>query len=257
MSDNDNGSKQLEYAMLRYELARDKILNAIEGLKRELELKRRLEDDPNKYPQIERVESRIKSESSIKAKCQKKSIEPTIDNIEQYIHDIVGIRIVTVFRHEIYQIVDALLATPGINLVKVKDYIESPKESGYRGYHLIVSVEVYSRGRSSIVTGEIQIRDLLMDAWSKIEHRKRYKPHDDLSESLDASFTKHADILDRFDLEVDNSETLLNSFGISDPNLPCVAAFQGVVVVSDEEPDYDSDADTEFGSGVNKIPEAD
>ena len=84
MSDNDNGSKQLEYAMLRYELARDKILNAIEGLKRELELKRRLEDDPNKYPQIERVESRIKSESSIKAKCQKKSIEPTIDNIEQY-----------------------------------------------------------------------------------------------------------------------------------------------------------------------------
>jgi hypothetical protein len=120
-------------------------------------------------------------------------------------------------------------------------------------------VEVYSRGRSSIVTGEIQIRDLLMDAWSKIEHRKRYKPHDDLSESLDASFTKHADILDRFDLEVDNSETSLNGFGISDPNLPYVAAFQGVVVVSGEEsePDYGDDADTEFGSGVNKIPEAD
>ena len=69
LSDNDNSGKQFEYEMLRYELARDKVLNAIEGLKRELILKRKLEDDPDKYPQIERVESRIKSQASICAKC--------------------------------------------------------------------------------------------------------------------------------------------------------------------------------------------
>ena len=242
MSDNDNSGKQFEYEMLRYELARDKVLNAIEGLKRELILRRKLEEDPDKYPQIERVESRIKSHESICAKCEKKGIPTTIESIKENIHDVVGIRIVTVFRHEIYQLADMLLGVPGINFVKVKDYIESPKESGYRGYHLIVYVEVYSQNRSSIVTVEIQIRDLLMDAWSKIEHRKRYKPHgSDPSKSLDDSFTRHADILNRFDLEVDEKSRELESFGFPETDIPYVAAFSGVVIVDEEEANSEDD----------------
>lgn len=240
-NDNDNNFK---YALLKYELALDKVLNAIKGLKRELEL------EPGS-PQVDRIESRIKSEESIKGKCAKKGIPCTIEDVEQNINDVAGIRIITIFRHEIYDLADRLLAIPGINLVKVKDYIESPKPSGYRGYHLIVSVQVYSRGRTSIVPLEIQIRDVLMDAWSKIEHRKRYKPKtaNEPSGSLDASFTRHADILNHFDLEVDASNRQqLKDYGIPESDNSCVAAFPGMIVVDDADEEANpSDSETESG----------
>ena len=65
--------------------------------------------------------------------------------------------------------------SPFINVVQVKDYITNPKESGYRAYHIIVEVPVELSIKTIPVRCEIQVRTLLMDAWSSLEHETVYK----------------------------------------------------------------------------------
>lgn len=52
-------------------------------------------------------------------------------------------------------------------IVKYKDYFENPKESGYRGYHIVVQIDG--------VEVEIQFRTFLQHIWSQLEHKFIYK----------------------------------------------------------------------------------
>lgn len=156
-------------------------------------------------PEILRTCNRIKDVQEVIKKAKEKGLELELDEIEQNIHDIVGFRIVTTFRHEIYEIAEELKKIPGLNVIKVKDYIKNPKPSGYRSLHLITMIEVYTGESSQVISAEIQIRDVLMDAWSNIEHKMKYK-NDSVPASLDSSFTKHAEVLNTFDEEINTYE---------------------------------------------------
>ena len=59
--------------------------------------------------------------------------------------------------------------------ISTKDYITSPKPSGYRSYHMIISVPVYFSDRIKDVKVEIQIRTVAMDFWASLEHKINYK----------------------------------------------------------------------------------
>ena len=156
-------------------------------------------------PEILRTCNRIKDVQEVIKKAKEKGLELELDEIEQNIHDIVGFRIVTTFRHEIYEIAEELKKIPGLNVIKVKDYIKNPKPSGYRSLHLITMIEVYTGESSQVISAEIQIRDVLMDAWSNIEHKMKYK-NDSVPASLGSSFTKHAEVLNAFDEEINTYE---------------------------------------------------
>ena len=67
---------------------------------------------------------------------------------------------------------------PGIKLIKEKDYVKNPKESGYVSYHLILGVPISLSDENTYVTVELQIRTLMMDAWAAIEHKLVYKKKD-------------------------------------------------------------------------------
>ena len=60
-------------------------------------------------------------------------------------------------------------------LLKRKDYIEHPKENGYRSLHIVVSIPVFLADRVEATPVEIQIRTIGMDMWASLEHKIRYK----------------------------------------------------------------------------------
>ena len=62
-----------------------------------------------------------------------------------------------------------------IKVLATKDYIESPKESGYKSYHMIVSVPIYLSDSVIDTKVEVQIRTVAMDFWASLEHKMNYK----------------------------------------------------------------------------------
>ena len=59
--------------------------------------------------------------------------------------------------------------------IRVKDYIQHPKESGYRSLHLIVQVPIFLQDTKKLVYVEVQFRTIAMDFWASLEHKMRYK----------------------------------------------------------------------------------
>lgn len=62
---------------------------------------------------------------------------------KENIMDIAGIRVVCNYLDDIYVIEQMLLKQEDVKLLKRKDYIEHPKENGYRSLHIVVSIPVF------------------------------------------------------------------------------------------------------------------
>ena len=129
----------------------------------------------HQYNPIEHIKARIKTPESIVKKLKRNGHESTIDNMINYINDIAGIRIICSFTSDIYRIADMIAEQKDILVVAVKDYITFPKSSGYKSYHMIVTVPVYLSDRTVDAKVEIQIRTVAMDFWASLEHKIHYK----------------------------------------------------------------------------------
>ena len=99
------------------------------------------------YNPIEHIKSRIKTSESIVKKLRRYGYESTISNMVEYINDIAGIRVICSFVSDIYRIADMISNQSDIKVISVKDYLKNPKPSGYRSYHMIVTVPVYLSDR--------------------------------------------------------------------------------------------------------------
>ncbi|MCR5222674.1 MAG: GTP pyrophosphokinase family protein [Lachnospiraceae bacterium] len=129
----------------------------------------------HQYNPIEHIKSRIKSPESIVRKLKNKGLESTIDNMVQYVNDIAGIRVICSFTSDIYRIAEMLSNQSDLKVLSVKDYIENPKESGYKSYHMIISVPIYLSDSVVDTKVEVQIRTVAMDFWASLEHKMNYK----------------------------------------------------------------------------------
>ena len=127
------------------------------------------------YNPVEHVKSRLKEERSIKEKLKRKQLECNKINILKNIEDVVGIRIVCSFLTDVYDIVVMLIQSKNIIIKERKDYITTPKDTGYTSYHLIVLVPIYLQGRVEYIPAEIQIRTVAMDFWASLDHKIQYK----------------------------------------------------------------------------------
>ncbi len=138
---------------------------------------------------IESIKSRIKSVRSIIGKLERKNIrfdagnvEATVQEIEEKINDIAGIRVVCSFPEDIYKIADQLISQDDITLIRKKDYILDPKPNGYRSLHLIVEVPVFfSTGKRGMKV-EVQLRTIAMDFWASLDHKLKYKKNIDIED---------------------------------------------------------------------------
>lgn len=129
----------------------------------------------HRYNPIEHIKSRLKSPESIVKKLKRHGYESTIENMVNYINDIAGIRVICSFTSDIYRIAEMLSNQSDIHILSVKDYIKTPKPSGYRSYHMIVSIPIFLSDRSADTKVEIQIRTVAMDFWASLEHKINYK----------------------------------------------------------------------------------
>lgn len=129
----------------------------------------------HRYNPIEHIKSRIKTPESIVKKLKKNGYESTIENMVKRVNDIAGIRVICSFTSDIYQIAEMISNQSDIKVISVKDYIVNPKPSGYKSYHMLVSVPVYLSDRIEDTKVEIQIRTVAMDFWASLEHKIHYK----------------------------------------------------------------------------------
>lgn len=129
----------------------------------------------HKYNPIEHVKSRIKEPRSIVKKLKRQGREVTLENMLKYINDIAGVRIICSFTSDLYRIADMLARQADLTVLELTDYLSHPKASGYRSYHMLVTVPVYLSDGVVDTKVEIQIRTIAQDFWASLEHKIYYK----------------------------------------------------------------------------------
>lgn len=142
------------------------------------ELVRRIENELNACETRFSVKYRIKSFSSYYKKLLDK-----VDKAKEFqtvpsIYDILGMRIVCPFLEDIKRVENILKTGYGLFRVERKGAEHSFKEFGYESTHLLIELpeEIGSRYPDTDITAcEVQIRTILQDAWSEVEHELVYK----------------------------------------------------------------------------------
>lgn len=152
------------------------------------------------YSPIEQVMGRVKTISSILDKAQKKHI--TIDEIEEKLVDIAGVRIICQFVEDIQKVVEIIRRRTDMEIIGERDYINHMKDSGYRSYHIIVAYEVQTLEGSRKIKVEIQIRTLAMNFWSTIEHSLQYKYKKNIPDHIREKLTNAANAIISLDNEM-------------------------------------------------------
>ena len=124
---------------------------------------------------IETIKTRLKSVDSIADKLSRQNLSMTVDNIENNMHDVAGVRVICGFPSDIYTLSEAFLNQDDITLIERKDYMANPEPNGYRSLHLIVEIPIFLHDEKKPMKVEVQFRTISMDWWASLEHKMRYK----------------------------------------------------------------------------------
>lgn len=179
-----------EKLMLVYAIALEKTKNKMLELQEEL-------NNQNNCNIITNVSSRIKAPDSIIDKIIKKGYSLIYQSLIENINDIAGVRIVCVSEKDVYKIVKKIASMDEINVIKKKDYIKRPKDSGYSAYHIIVETPIYLEENKVWVKVEIQVRTMAMDFWANIEHGVKYKSNSKVSKKDSKLLKVYAKIISK------------------------------------------------------------
>ena len=157
----------------------------------------------NRNP-IASISTRLKRTESVMDKLERKGLPFNLTTVEENIHDMAGIRVICSYIDDIYLIADALLRQDDITLVQRKDYIENPKENGYRSLHLIVEVPVFLTNHKKQMKVEVQIRTIAMDFWASLEHQLRYKKDVEFTDEMAKELKFCAELSAELDRRMDH-----------------------------------------------------
>lgn len=176
-----------------YRLAVDELVVKFTHIKQQYQ-------DGRMYSPIEMVSGRVKRVSSILEKAKRKGVN--LEELEEKIEDIAGIRIICQFVEDIDTVVDIVRNRADMEVKLEKDYITQSKPSGYRSYHMIVYYTVQTVKGPKKLAVEIQIRTLAMNFWSTIEHSLQYKYKEHMPDELRERLLRAADAVDMLDNEM-------------------------------------------------------
>ena len=155
----------------------------------------------NRNP-IEMIKSRIKKPESIFKKLLRKNYEVSMASILENINDVAGIRVICSFVDDIYEVAKMFISQDDVTLLSVKDYIKTPKENGYRSFHIIVSIPVFFANRKENIKVEVQFRTIAMDFWASLEHTMKYKKDIDDADSIMRELKECADVIASTDIRM-------------------------------------------------------
>lgn len=133
---------------------------------------------------IENIKTRLKTTESIFDKLKRLGYEATVENIEKYLNDVAGVRVICGYPSDIYRLAEVLLRQDDVTLIKRKDYMEHPKPNGYRSLHLIVEIPIFLHDEKKMMKVEVQFRTISMDWWASLEHKISYKKDVNITEEI-------------------------------------------------------------------------
>lgn len=195
---------QFESLMIKYRAAVREVTTKLEVLNDELS------SFAERNP-IEGIQSRIKRPYSIAKKLKARGLPVAVESIQKNLNDVAGIRVICPFISDIYDVADMLLSQEDVLLIEKKDYIEKPKENGYRSLHLIVEIPIFlSKGKENMRV-EIQIRTVAMDFWASLEHQIRYKKGLEEGQKISEGLKECADTIARTDLRMQELREMIKS----------------------------------------------
>ena len=155
----------------------------------------------NRNP-FESIKSRLKSPVSISDKLRRKGYAVTVENIEKYLKDVAGVRVICSFPDDIYRLAALLEKQDDIILLEKKDYIKNPKPNGYRSLHLILDIPIFLSNEKKHMKVEVQFRTIAMDFWASLEHKLKYKKNVENSEEIVEQLKKCADSIEKLDYQM-------------------------------------------------------
>ncbi len=191
-TDNGEGIDSWKEVTLTYSAALRQVETKLEILNDEFQ-------HVHQYNPIEHIKARIKTPESIVKKLRRNGYESTIDNMVKYINDIAGIRLICSFTSDIFRLAEMIREQRDIKVIATKDYITFPKASGYKSYHMIITVPVYLSDRTVDTKVEIQIRTVAMDFWASLEHKIHYKFEGDAPEHIKNELVECAKLVSDLD----------------------------------------------------------
>lgn len=156
----------------------------------------------HQYNPIEHIKTRIKTPESIVKKLKRYGHETSIENMVKYINDIAGVRLICSFTSDIYRLAGMIGNQSDLKVLAVKDYIKNPKESGYKSYHMLVSVPIFLSDSVVDTKVEIQIRTIAMDFWASLEHKIYYKFEGHAPEYISRDLRACAEIVSNLDAKM-------------------------------------------------------
>jgi putative GTP pyrophosphokinase len=136
---------------------------------------------------VPQITSRIKQRDECIAKYNSKYQEKAVENqeirpIESYITDIIGVRVICLYEDEVELIADLLRSS--FDVIEETNKIQSIRSTedrmGYQAWHMDLRLPENSRSMPERkpymdIRFEVQIRTIIQDAWSTIDHKIKYK----------------------------------------------------------------------------------
>jgi len=162
------------------------------------------------------IKTRLKKPMSIRGKLERRGLEVSVENIEQHLNDVAGVRVVCSFPEDVQTLAKALLKQDDVILIEKKDYILNPKPNGYRSLHLIVAVPIFLAHEKRTMRVEIQLRTIAMDFWASLEHQLRYKKDFTFTEDMARDLKFCAELSAELDRRMDALRELVQE-GAADP----------------------------------------
>lgn len=144
---------------------------------------------------VTQVTHRIKTAESIYRKLKRKNYKINLKEAKRKLNDIIGVRVTCLFQDDVYEIVKCLSVQGDIHVLKTKDYIKEPKETGYQSLHLIVEVPIYLTKKAQWVKVEIQLRTVAMDFWSVLDYQLLYKKQVDQADEIATELKHYAKVI--------------------------------------------------------------
>lgn len=199
LRENQDLKEQIEDINLVYGAAIREVSTKLEILADNFRMK-------HSYVPIHHMQSRLKSFDSLVDKAERYGIEDPINNIDivrKEVYDIAGIRVVCNYEEDVYTMSELLLEQSDVKLIKIKNYCERPKESGYRSMHVVIAIPVFLVKRKVTVPVEIQFRSIAMDTWASLEHELKYKNKGALTEEVQEQLKECAKKLKEVDEQME------------------------------------------------------
>ncbi len=160
---------------------------------------------------FETIKSRIKSPMSIMEKLRRKGVEISVYNMEHYLNDIAGIRVICSFPEDIYTVSKLLGEQDDIRVLEIRDYIKNPKPNGYRSLHQIIEIPIFLSTGKKYMRVEVQYRTIAMDFWASLDHKMKYKKHIENADYITAELRKCAEIINETDFRMQTIRQMIDA----------------------------------------------